>query len=218
MVGKIRKPASSNPNFITIQDIFFTETVLNFHDESVLLYDSGNNDPNRFLIFSNSQLQQFASNAKKFQMDGTFTIAPKCFNNGTTNNSGQMYSIQARREEILIPVLYILMYKRTFQEYERVFNAIINKTKLRVESVMLDFELGAIKAVEKYTPIYGLDLLKKDINEPHYMKKFMDDRHRMVFNPGKPTQPRSKIPIMDDPLHKYADSFPIYMPSSCNIK
>ncbi|MES1903816.1 MAG: hypothetical protein MHPSP_004015, partial [Paramarteilia canceri] len=82
---------------------------------------------------------------ENFKWMAHLTLA-KIFQQWYHNNSSQMYSLQARREEVVVPVFYILMYKRTFQGYERVFNTIINKTKLRVESVMLDFEFGAIKA------------------------------------------------------------------------
>lgn len=151
-VAKVRSPAHSNPNFDRKQDIVFNQETLDYRGSSCLIFDSGRDDVNRFLIFSNDQLMMFASRQKNFQMDGTFSFAPKCYNNGKDNLSGQVYSIHARKGILLVPCFYILMAKKTKVEYNRIFAAIQSLVELEVEKVMLDLELGAIASITESFP------------------------------------------------------------------
>ena len=181
-VAKLKTPALSNPNFENKQDIIFNDEILDHDGESCLLFDSGRDDQNRFLVFSNSQLMRFASQCRKFQMDGTFSLAPKCYNNGRANLSGQVYSIHARKGSMLIPCFYILMAKKTKQEYTRVFTAIQSLVTLNVENVMLDLEMGAIGSVaETFNATISLcyyhfqESIYSWVNEHGMKMKYLED-------------------------------------------
>lgn len=167
-INKVRRPYSSNPNFMTIRSIFFMPDIIQYRGSSILIHDSGSEDDDRFLIFSNTQLITFAQSVRNLQMDGTFEFAPKCYYNGTTNTTGQVYTIQGRKDEVVVPLAYVLMNKRTTSEYRRVLDVIQEKLQLNVEKVMLDLELGAISAVGAKYPNAQISLCYYHFQESLY--------------------------------------------------
>ena len=120
-VARQREPLHRiNPNFRTLQEIVFPDEVLDFRGESVLIHDTGSEDQYRMLIFSNEQLEAFSRTASIFQIDGTFSKAPKCYND-SANNHGQLYSIHALVNGISIPVYYALLKTKRQVDYSRLF-------------------------------------------------------------------------------------------------
>ena len=68
--------------------------------DQFLLYDSGNGDPERIIIFSSQQAIQFMSDSEHLFADGTFKVCPDIF--------FQVYTVHAQQEGRIFP-----MYIRT---------------------------------------------------------------------------------------------------------
>lgn len=79
--------------------------------EQFLLWDSGEGDENRILIFGRSSHGDWANQMDKLYVDGTFSIAPPMF--------AQIYIIMAERNGFVLPVLYALLPNKTSATYER---------------------------------------------------------------------------------------------------
>ena len=151
MVATIRNPVLSNPHFQTLRDINFNGCDLTFQeDQSILKLDTGADDPNRLLVFSTSTLVEYARTCNRFQMDGTFSLAPSIYNNGTTNRCGQVFSIHAARQRGgQVPIFYALMARRTEREYVRLFEFV--RTLIPAENfkhVMLIMERASSEAIK----------------------------------------------------------------------
>ena len=52
---------------------------MQWKDECILVYDSGADDLDRMLIFSNAELQRIARSAKIVHVDGTFRVCSRPF-------------------------------------------------------------------------------------------------------------------------------------------
>lgn len=133
-------------NFRLLSEIELTQSMVDFQGESILYFDSGRADPNRFLIFSNRQLKEFSQGVSDYQMDGTFKLCPSVYNNGLTS-SGQLYTIHAKKDGILVPCYYILMAKKTASEYGRIFEKLRDLVGFNLSSVMIDMEQAVVSAV-----------------------------------------------------------------------
>ena len=150
-VAKERQPIHRmNDNFLAVQDIIIPQEVSEYREDSCVIYDSGQADDKRLIVFSNSQLIEHARSAERFQMDGNFSKAPKCYNNGTTNH-GQLYSIHAERNGISVPIFYVLMKQRTQNEYTRLFQFLIT-TGFNPRFIITDMEMAVINAVSAVFP------------------------------------------------------------------
>ena len=68
--------------------------------QSILFYDSGRDDPDQIIIFSNSTLLIISRESNAFQTDGTFSKCRKVYNNNQANN-GQLFTIAACYRESL---------------------------------------------------------------------------------------------------------------------
>ena len=66
-------------SFNTLGDVEFQSELIERNDECILVFDSGQDDPDRILVFSNSELQRIARNSHVFHVDGTFRVCPKPF-------------------------------------------------------------------------------------------------------------------------------------------
>ena len=119
-VRSIVSPGGST-NWQILSQINLTENLTMHEGENILHWDSGAEDPNRMLVFTNSNLISFARQSTNFQMDGTFKLCPRVYNNGLTSK-GQLYTVHARKNGILIPCAYALMAKKSAQEYVRLFS------------------------------------------------------------------------------------------------
>ena len=154
-IGKVRQAGTPSRNFNTVQDIVIPAEVAEIEFEGVaeciVLFDTGPNDINRMIGFSNVRLVQLAEESTKFQMDGTFSKAPKIYNNGTTNH-GQLYTLQAERNGLLIHVLYVLMKIRNQTEYSRLFSKLIDLGMFNPTHVLMDLELAARNSIRNHFP------------------------------------------------------------------
>lgn len=93
IVRKIRSGCCASMNFNSLSEINLSEEQLMHAGESILMHDSGPEDPNRFFIFACSQAINFYQNAEILQADGTFQIVPKLFS--------QLYVIHAKALSII---------------------------------------------------------------------------------------------------------------------
>ncbi|KAI6659606.1 hypothetical protein LOD99_14529 [Oopsacas minuta] len=114
--------------------------------EQFLLYDSGEDDAHRFLIFG--MLQQ----SKIWLADGTFKTAPPFF--------AQVYVVHGLRggddpmkTGHLLPSLFVLLPNKTENTYRRVWEQIHLLCPLvQPEQILLHFEKGAINSFEHVWP------------------------------------------------------------------
>ena len=158
-VAKLKQPVHEiNPNnFNAVDQIVLPDEELEIvldpsqQPQSILLFDSGPEDPNRLLIFSNNVLIEIAQSATSFQMDGTFSKCPKVYNDGRHNN-GQLLTIAARIRGFTLPVFYCLMKQRTSAAYVEVFQAILQRVNLAPLSFMTDLELAMSRAISEIFP------------------------------------------------------------------
>jgi hypothetical protein len=85
------------------------------------------------------------SYAEHWFLDGTFSITPSLFE--------QLYTIHAIKHNKNIPLVYVLLTRKTENLYTRVFNSLFDLNEnLNPDSVMLDFELAAINAISSVFP------------------------------------------------------------------
>ena len=142
--------SEDNVNFRTLSEIRLTDQMLDLNGENTLAYDSGSNDSYRMLTFSNSSLIEFSSSSGHFQIDGTFKLCSRVYNNGETNK-GQLYTVHAYNNGILVPCFYALLARKSAAEYERLFSKISEMSVFELQQVMMDMELAAFSALnEKY--------------------------------------------------------------------
>ena len=141
-----------NVNFRTLADINLTDNMLDYNGESILLHDSGANDPNRIFIFTNARLREICQTTTHFQMDGTFKLAPRVYNNGLTS-AGQLYTIHGKYQGVLIPLFYCLMVRRTAAEYRRVLEFIEqNVPSFNPKRVTIDMEHSVVEVINSEYP------------------------------------------------------------------
>ena len=185
-IAKVRNPVRSNPNFTDISEIYFPDDLIDLHGISILMHDSGSDDPDRFFIFVNPTIASFGDECQKFQMDGTFNLAPRCFNNGSTKRCGQVLTIQGRNLGILVPLFYILMPKRTSVQYVRVLQIIADKyPNIRFKKMMVDLEMATIKAINKIFPDCSITLCYYHFQESLFSwlsSNGMKSRHQTDIN------------------------------------
>lgn len=138
IVQSVRGGQANSMNFASLAEIRFEEEQLMLDGESILVHDSGYDDPQRFLIFGASSAMNLYRQADLIQADGTFKIVPLLFS--------QLYVIHARVQKIIVPVFYVLMPRRTQVLYERVFQKIAEIASASPRLVLTDFEMAAINA------------------------------------------------------------------------
>ena len=107
--------------------------------ETLTLYDSGSNDPNRMLILGNRDLLEVLENAELWQGDGTFDICPAVFY--------QLYTIHAKIGNSYPPCVYFLLTNKSQETYIRA----LEQLKLLIpnaspNTILVDFERAPINA------------------------------------------------------------------------
>ncbi|KII61887.1 hypothetical protein RF11_14163 [Thelohanellus kitauei] len=138
---KRKRPDVNNSRPNTVQEIILPEELkLTTRSQNFLLWDSGNEDTNRMFMFGTSNNLQLLENNPHWFMDGTFKIAPEIFL--------QVFTIHALVNNRVIPLIYVLMGKKTQADYERVFERVVElRPSLSPMSIMVDFEKGCMNAL-----------------------------------------------------------------------
>lgn len=141
---KVHHP-QANP--VDLRDLTFPENSTKMENgEEFLLYDSGPDDPERFLLLGTARNLEVLSQARSIFLDGTFKIVPELFY--------QLYTIHALTASgFYVPCVMALLPGKSNALYARLF------TKLKElcpgadpAFAMLDFERAAMNAVAASFP------------------------------------------------------------------
>ena len=126
-------------------DLVLPEEFTTFaNGENFLLFDSGSNNQ-RILIFGTQQGLDILGRCDHWFCDGTFKSSPALFD--------QLFIIQGKFRELILPLLFVLMPNRTQSSYARVLSAIGNlRPNLAPLTIMSDFEQASINAFHDAYP------------------------------------------------------------------
>ena len=114
--------------------------------EKLLLYDSGNADTERLLIFGSSQTSELLlSEGAVLMADGTFSVVPHLFD--------QLYSIHVFQNGFVIPCVLALTSNRRQESYVRIIDVLKQMhPKINPRMIITDFEKSAINAFSSAFP------------------------------------------------------------------
>jgi len=113
--------------------------------QEFLIHDSGRDDENRMLFFSTDANLGILSKSPHWFLDGTFKTVPNIFT--------QMYVIHGLVNNSVIPLVYILLQNKQQSSYEYLFQELKSlQPNLSPLSMMVDFEKGAINALQLHFP------------------------------------------------------------------
>ena len=114
-------------------------------DEEFLGFDSGTDDPDRYLLFTTERNLDILERSEVWHADGTFKCSPALFY--------QLYSIHAVFKEHTLPLVFILLQNKTQEQYIRVLNQLRNLNALLTpREVIVDFEKASINAFKAVFP------------------------------------------------------------------
>lgn len=122
-----------------IDDIAITGTyTVTGKNESFLLSDTGVGT-DRLLIFSTIRNMKLLANSKDIHADGTFKSSPQHFE--------QMFSIHSIVNGNLLPLVYVISFKKSSNIYDRVLDIILEKEPLFMpNTLMMDFDRAQLKS------------------------------------------------------------------------
>lgn len=109
-----------------------------------LLFDSGVDDFDRILIFGTTEMVQLLNRYTHWFCDGTFSVSPKVFY--------QLYTVHAMVNETIIPCIYAFLPNKTRETYQRFWAGVASLETLEPESIMTDYELAAVQALQAIFP------------------------------------------------------------------
>ena len=114
--------------------------------EVLLLFDSGNDDADRILVFGTQQTLDVIAEADDLFLDGTFKIVPELF--------FQLYTVHAMtRSGYMIPCIYALLPNKTRATYQRLLSELKRlRPDMNPTTIMIDFEQAAIGALQAAFP------------------------------------------------------------------
>ena len=116
-----------------------------FRGEHFYASDSGKEDPNRFIIFTTTQILDELEFSAKWAVDGTFAVCPSLFY--------QLYTMHGIIKDTTVPLVYCLMRNKTKEKYEELFAALKNlKAMLDPHEVTIDFEIASFEALKSSFP------------------------------------------------------------------
>ncbi|KAI6646039.1 hypothetical protein LOD99_9569 [Oopsacas minuta] len=111
------------------------------NDESFLLFDSGEGDDHRMILFGTSKFLSKLKESINWHCDGTYKVAPEHF--------FQLYTIHAQRDGYIFPCVYALFQAKTEETYERMLSKLLQlESELNPTPIMVDFDKAAINALE----------------------------------------------------------------------
>lgn len=143
--GQAAPPQPGSREAIQVPDMYQMYQVAPGQIERFMLFDSGEGDDDRILIFGRTSHVNWSHEMDRLYVDGTFSIAPSLF--------AQIYVVLAERGGYVHPVLYCLLPNKRGATYERMFRAIRDIwPQLNPSSVSMDFELAAINAATVIFP------------------------------------------------------------------
>lgn len=129
-----------------VADIIISPALqLTLRGSPFLLWDSGDMDPHRILMFGTHENLNILQSHSHWFIDGTFKVAPELFM--------QVFTIHGLVDHRALPMVYVLMTNKTEESYFRVFDTLKNlQPALNPQSVMSDFEKASQNAVRRAFP------------------------------------------------------------------
>ena len=112
--------------------------------ESIITFDTGREDLQHIISFSNSELLEITAECQIFQMDGTFKIVPSRFD--------QLNTIYGWYGGRCFPLLYALLPKRAQATYQRLLHFLYQKTSNYSAKFIIDMEIAAKNAILNQFP------------------------------------------------------------------
>ena len=111
--------------------------------EPFYAFDSGKEDPNRFIIFTTQKLDELEFSAK-WAVDGTFAVCPSLFY--------QLYTMHGIIKDTTVPLVYCLMRNKTKEKYEEYVHPTIFKfiDFLRREKSAAENKLISLQAGKEF--------------------------------------------------------------------
>lgn len=114
------------------------------NSQPFLIHDSGSTAAERVLVFSSPTQLRHLATADVWFMDGTFSTAPRIFQ--------QLYVIRAPLGQSAVTCVYALLPGKSQAQYETVLKAVVDKCEELAHSadpstVICDFEQAAINSV-----------------------------------------------------------------------
>lgn len=130
----------------TVADIVIPDTLkITTRNQNFLLWDSGNNDPNRMFMFGTEENLNILQQHGHWFVDGTFKVSPEIFY--------QVFTVHGLVDNRACPLIYVLMQDKREESYVRVFQKLADlKENLHPESVLCDFEKAVQNAVSRTFP------------------------------------------------------------------
>ncbi|XP_067210206.1 uncharacterized protein [Linepithema humile] len=140
------KNQPSVPNTLaSLYDILQSSDIIqNIYKENVITSDGKN-----AIILSTNYLLQALSSATEIYVDGTFSVLP------CKPHIAQLYSVHMRYMDTGIATLFILCDVRTITMYDALWDKItqlIPQLEQNIKFIMSDFEMAAVKSLNKKFP------------------------------------------------------------------
>ena len=180
----------NNPT--TLKDVAIpSELQLTLRGENFLAYDSGSDDRERFFIFSTEQKLDLLESTPQWHADGTFKCCPALFY--------QLYTVHGVLNGHTIPLVYMLLKRKTKELYLRVLNEVkeINPC-LQPSQITIDFEIACLLAFGELFP--KVSIKGKYIFTPHFnsfQKKLVSLLFLQVASSTSPKPTGAKYKTLD---------------------
>ncbi|KAG0442123.1 hypothetical protein DMUE_0520, partial [Dictyocoela muelleri] len=111
------------------------------HGECFYLYDSGEDDENRILVFSTASNIIHLENSKIRICDGTFRSCPSDFY--------QIYTIMGILNNQNFPLMYFLIKKKSVCSYLKGFSFLRNNIKKNPKLIIIDYEMASLSSLKQ---------------------------------------------------------------------
>ena len=139
VVAHIPNPLSTS--VLNVPDYLRTK----IRGEPFYAFDSGKEDPNRFINFTTTQNLDKLEFSAKWAGGGAFAVCPSLFY--------QLYTVHGIIKDTTVLLVYCLMRNKTKEKYEELFAALKNlNAMLDPHEVTIDFEIAAIEALKSSFP------------------------------------------------------------------
>jgi hypothetical protein len=114
------------------------EFKVNLNGEKFLYFDSGFEDEERVLIFYSKFICDTLKRSMSLLLDGTFKVCPSQFY--------QLYIVHGFFLGRSYPFIYVLMRKKSFDSYSKVFKFLNQELNFESVNLVFDFETAAFSA------------------------------------------------------------------------
>lgn len=155
---------------------------LTLNSQTFLLHDDINSS-GRIIIFASQWMINLLGQSDHWFCDGTFKTVPDIYT--------QLYTIHVKIQERVVPAIYALLPDKQFTTYNQLVSLLrIYNNRMNPKSILLDFEMGAIKAFSSNFPnakITGCffhlsqSIWRKVQKHPLILSKYKSDDEFMVF-------------------------------------